>query len=274
MSDPTVSTYWNQTTPAPSSGMQAAVIQSDGATPQDSRTISVPNTGGAVPKTGSYTAAAGDCGKLLSFNSGSAVTCTLPATPPSVGANQWWVDVENIGAGTLTLQTTSGAKLDGTVGGSLAVGQHSGCRVFTNGTDYYTQRGVAKFFISKVVLVVDGGGTTPGTGSVKRFVQVDFAGTILGWAAFADQSGTVSVDVWKKAGTAPPTATAPVLPTASDKISATAPAGLSSAQSAAGGVSEVSTWTTAVAAGDTFGFFITSASTLTAFTIELYIQRS
>lgn len=39
MSDPTVSTYWNQTTPAVPSGDQPCVIQSDNATPQDSRTV-------------------------------------------------------------------------------------------------------------------------------------------------------------------------------------------------------------------------------------------
>lgn len=127
--------------------------------------------------------------------------------------------------------------------------------------------------IRKVVMVVDGGGSVPVTGAVKRFVQVDFAGTIVGWAAFGDQPGSATVDVWKKAGTAPPTATAPVIPTSSDKISASAPVAISSAQSAAGDTSSVSTWTTAVAAGDTFGFSIASVATLTAITIELYIQQ-
>lgn len=43
MSVPTTSTFWNQTTPAVPSGDQSIVIQSDNATPQDSRT--------AYPKT-------------------------------------------------------------------------------------------------------------------------------------------------------------------------------------------------------------------------------
>jgi hypothetical protein len=128
--------------------------------------------------------------------------------------------------------------------------------------------------IRKVVLVVDGGGAVPATGAVKRFIQVDFAGTVVGWAVFGDQSGSVTVDVWKKAGTAPPTATAPVIPTSSDKISASAPVTASAAQSASGGASAVSTWTTAVTAGDTFGFSIASITTFTAVTVELYIQQS
>jgi hypothetical protein len=39
MSNPTTGSYWNQTTPAVPSGDQASVVQTDGATPQDSRTI-------------------------------------------------------------------------------------------------------------------------------------------------------------------------------------------------------------------------------------------
>ena len=39
MSTPTTNSFWNQTTPAAPSGDQNAVIQTDGSTPQDSRTI-------------------------------------------------------------------------------------------------------------------------------------------------------------------------------------------------------------------------------------------
>lgn len=128
--------------------------------------------------------------------------------------------------------------------------------------------------VRTVLLTVDGGGSVPATGAVKRFGQVDFNGTIVGWAAFADASGSVSVDVWKKAGTPPPSSTPPTVPTSSDKISATAPVAISSAQSGAGGASAVSTWATIVAAGDSFGFSIASISTITAFTLEIYIQQS
>ena len=134
--------------------------------------------------------------------------------------------------------------------------------------------GTVTLGISKVVMVIDGGGSVPLIGAVKRFVQVDFAGTIVGWAAFGDQTGSVTVDVWKKAGTAPPTTTAPSIPTSADKISASAPVAISSSQSAAGDTSAVSSWTTTVAAGDTFGFNIASISSVTALTVEIYIQRS
>lgn len=180
MSDPTVSSYWNQTTPAPPAGDQACVIQTDNAIPQDSRTV-------------------------------------------------------------------------------------------------YPQRatsalyGTTKLPIRKVVLSFP----SPATGAVKAFVQVDFSGTIVGWAAFGDgSSGSLSVDVWKKAGTPPPTATAPSIPTVTDKISASAPVAIASALSAASGTSGVSTWTTAVAAGDSITFSVASVTTFTSITVELYIQQS
>lgn len=120
-------------------------------------------------------------------------------------------------------------------------------------------------------VTVDGGGSPPAAGT-KGFIQVPYAGTITGWSITADQSGSASFDIWKVAGSTPPTA--PVIPTSGNKISASAPAAISSAQSAAGGASAISTWTTAVAAWDTFGFNLTAATTVTRITLELQITRT
>lgn len=124
---------------------------------------------------------------------------------------------------------------------------------------------------SVVGITVDGGGSVPATG-IKGFVQVPYAGTITGWSIVADQSGSASFDIWKVAGTAPPTA--PVVPSSGNKISASAPAAISSAQSAAGGSSAISTWTTTVAAWDTFAFNLSSVTTATRITLELQITRT
>lgn len=125
--------------------------------------------------------------------------------------------------------------------------------------------------ISTVGITIDGGGSTPATG-LKGTIQVPFAGTLIGWSALADVSGSASLDIWKVASSAPPSA--PVIPTSGSKISASAPVSLSSAQSASAGSSGVSTWTTAVAAWDVLGFNLTSVSTLTRLTIVLQIKRS
>ena len=57
-------------------------------------------TGGVTPETGDYTASGTDNATLLSFNSSSAHTLTLPASPPS---STWFIFVKNIGTGVLTV---------------------------------------------------------------------------------------------------------------------------------------------------------------------------
>ena len=87
--------------------------------------------------------------------------------------------------------------------------------------------------IRKVGLTADGSGVviTPG---VKGTVQLDYAGTIVGWSIVGDVVGSMTVEVQKKASSPPPAA--PGIPnTTTDKISASAPITISSAQSAAGG---------------------------------------
>jgi hypothetical protein len=146
----------NDTTPAAGSGYQLAKWQrgsspagTDPTTglPYFDVSTEVPNTGGTLKKTGNYTAVAADCGQLVSFNSGSPVTYTLPATPPTVGTNRWQVAVENMGAGALTISATTAAKLDGVTAGTLVLAQNSGCQLFTDGTDYFTHRGASPILV-------------------------------------------------------------------------------------------------------------------------------
>jgi hypothetical protein len=110
------------------------------------------------------------------------------------------------------------------------------------------------------------------TGAQNSFGQVTEAGTIVSWSITADQSGSVSVDVWKAASSAFPAA--PTIPTSANKISASAGPSLSSAQSASENAAGLTGWTTAVSQYDVFGFNIASASTVKAITLQIWIQRS
>lgn len=94
------------------------------------------STGLAQVKTGNYLAVSGDEGTLLSFNSSSAVTLTLPTVPPDSG---WWLNVENIGTGVLTINP-NGLNID-TLPGNLTLTQNQGMAIFTDGTNYFTFRG-------------------------------------------------------------------------------------------------------------------------------------
>lgn len=125
--------------------------------------------------------------------------------------------------------------------------------------------------VSTAGLTADGGSSTPSTG-VKGYIQIPFAGTIIGWSLIANVSGTLAMDIWKVSSSAPPTA--PTIPTSANIISASAGPSLSSAQSSSVGSSGVSTWTTAVSQWDVLGFQLNSISTITRFTLEIQIQRS
>jgi hypothetical protein len=142
--NPTTSVGFSPSTPAADSGFQNAVPRSDGGTPLQRVSMEVPNTGGAAVKTANYTAVAGDCGKTLVFNSASALTLTLPASiplgPGSATFTQWNIEVQNIGAGALTV-SPNGLDLDGSAS-SLTLAQNTGIGIATDSTNYFSERGV------------------------------------------------------------------------------------------------------------------------------------
>ncbi len=120
--------------PGPAAGTAAAgkFLKADG-------TWAIPPVGGlagASVKTGSYTVLAGDANTLLAMNSSSAQTITLPASPPS---GTWCVFIQNIGAGVLTVNR-NGLTID-TAASNLTVYTGEGVVVFTDGTNYFTERG-------------------------------------------------------------------------------------------------------------------------------------
>jgi len=94
--------------------------------------------GGAASKTASYAAVAGDSGKILSFNSASPLTLTLPSSPPS---GTWNVRVQNAGSGALTV-SPNGLTLDGG-SSSVTLTQNQGLYISTDGSNYYTERGIS-----------------------------------------------------------------------------------------------------------------------------------
>lgn len=109
--------------------------------------------------------------------------------------------------------------------------------------------------------VVDGGGSAITTG-LKSLVRVPFDGTITGWTVMSDVVGSVVVDVWKDSFAASP-------PTVADSIAGTEKPTLSSAQKAED--TTLTTWTTAITAGDVLAFNVDSASTVTRVIVQLEV---
>lgn len=85
----------------------------------------------------SYTYVTGDKGKLVTHSNAGAIAGTLPQAGASFPAG-WWMDVQNRGAGTLTITPTT-STIDGASSFALTTGQ--GCRIASDGTNYFTQRG-------------------------------------------------------------------------------------------------------------------------------------
>ncbi len=91
-----------------------------------------------------YTVATSDWGKLLTLSNASAQLLTLPQAGTNF-PNGWYVDVENTGAGAWTATPTT-STIDGAA--SLVLSANQGVRVFSNGTNYFTQRGAGNLSLS------------------------------------------------------------------------------------------------------------------------------
>jgi hypothetical protein len=94
-------------------------------------------TGGINNLTANYTAVSGDYGKLLTNTSASSYTVTLPSPPPLAA---WWIALQNSGTGTIVINP-NGLTLDGS-SSSLTLAQNQGVLIFTDGTNYFTERGL------------------------------------------------------------------------------------------------------------------------------------
>jgi hypothetical protein len=111
-----------------------------------------------------------------------------------------------------------------------------------------------------VGVTVDGGGSAITTG-VKGYIQCPIAGTIASWTLLADQAGDVEFDVLlDDFASYPPTTSI---------VASAPPEIVSPADSATD--STLTGWTTAVTAGDVFGFEVVSAATIERVTLQLTV---
>lgn len=124
-------------------------------------TISVSTSINARTTT-SYTIAATDAWKLITFSNASAVAVTLPQAGTTGFAAGFGFYAENLGAGTVTVTPTTS-----TVNGSatLVLKQNTGCTVVSDGTNYQVSgcSSVAPFGAGTVTSVATGCGLSGGT---------------------------------------------------------------------------------------------------------------
>jgi len=115
-----------------------------------------PGVGSVDILSANYLAISTDSGRLLSFNSSSAVTLTLPnpvSAPPSGSTETgWMIFVENIGTGVLTISNNT-RTIDG-VAGNLTLGQNQGVVIFADATgNYKTYHGMNSIVVPNIFTV-------------------------------------------------------------------------------------------------------------------------
>lgn len=130
---------------------------------------------------------------------------------------------------------------------------------FTQSSDTFGCNAIGGTQVHSIVFAINGNGSAIATGALNTFIPVKFACTINQVDVTGNPSGSITVDIWKKAS---------AIPTGSDKISASAPATLSS--SAINLAGSISGWGTTVSSGDVFGGTIVTATTVTNVTVTIW----
>lgn len=117
---------------------------------------------------------------------------------------------------------------------------------------------------SSIEFIIDGGGSTVGTGIVGD-VRIPFDCTILEVTLLADQTGSIVVDIWKDSYANFP-------PSNADSITASAVPTISSSNKY--NDDTLTDWTIAASAGDILRFNVDSCTTITRCIVILKVRRS
>jgi hypothetical protein len=112
--------------------------------------------------------------------------------------------------------------------------------------------------------IIDGGGSTITTG-IKGDIEWAFAGHVRGVRMFADQSGSIVIDIWKDSYANFP-------PTVADTITASAKPTISSTTKSQD--TTLTGWTTAFSAGDIYRLNVDSVTSITRVTLSITYDKT
>lgn len=207
-------------------------------------------------------------------NAATSVTVNSPAPFPSVGSGPYFwatlVDAASINANVNPPAQREIVQVTALTGNTYTIvrAQDGTTGQTWNAGDYFQIRANAQALYDaaasangmSVGITIDGAGSVITTG-VKGYIFVPFVGKIKSWYVVADQAGSIVIDVWKAAGT---------VPTGANTIAGSQLPTLTAAQIANN--INLTTWTTAVAVGDVFGFNVNSVSTVKRVTLTIRVD--
>lgn len=87
----------------------------------------------------SYTVVTGDLGKLLTLSNASAIAVTLAQAGSAGFASGWYLDIENLGAGAVTITPTT-STINGAA--TFVIAKNQGIRINSDGTNWQVQQGM------------------------------------------------------------------------------------------------------------------------------------
>lgn len=146
------------------------------------------------------------------------------------------------------------------VAGEIAINDADGLLFWRDSGGTVRSKSLAKSR-DEIRITLDGGGAALAVGAAGVNLPIGVAGTIVAWYLSSKESGSVVLDVWKASG---------AIPTNANSIAGTEKPQLSSAQLASD--TSLTTWTTALAAGDVLEIEVESA-TVTRAVLVLVVER-
>ena len=213
--------------------------------------------------------------QVMIFTSGAVCWFFEPSGDfvPNATGGPYNIGTLTVGVGTLHLDASSAINFDN---GDVTITHSANALAFAGGTVDFSAATVASSPVattateanSKIDVIgitIDGGGAVISTG-VHGYVSVPYACTINSVTMLADVAGAAVVDIWKVAyASYPPTNANSITSGAVPTITAT---NIKSQDTTLTG------WTTSIAAGDTLGFNVDSASTITRLHVSLKVTKS
>jgi fibronectin-binding autotransporter adhesin len=132
-----------------------------------------------------YTFLSSDAGKLVTFNNASAIAAALPQATTTGFTSGFSTDIENLGAGSLTITPTT-STINGAA--TLVIPQNRGCTITSNGTNYVVSACTALGSgtgVSSVGLSMPAGWSVSNTPvTTSGTLTASFSGPVVGGTKF------------------------------------------------------------------------------------------